>query len=107
VSDIELRRSGPTYTIDTVHQLKLHYPNAEIYWVAGADVLNNLELWKDVQELVNLVKFVVVSRPGYAQTIGELHQLATRLPAQLTDSLTFLEIDAFDISSTQLREFRN
>ena len=63
-SRIELDRGGPSYTIDTVHQLLADEPGAQVVVVVGADVGASLDTWRDHQALRELVTLAVVDRPG-------------------------------------------
>jgi nicotinate-nucleotide adenylyltransferase len=65
VSDVELRRGGVSYTIDSARHFRALYPNDDLYWVVGGDQLPKLHLWKDIAELVQLVEFIFLERPGY------------------------------------------
>ena len=65
ISDLELRRGGVSYTIDSVRHFRKLYPNDELYWVIGGDQLPKLHLWKDIGELAKLVEFIFLERPGY------------------------------------------
>lgn len=65
VSDVELRRGGVSYTIDSARHFRAMYPDDELYWVVGGDQLPKLHLWKDIAELVQLVQFIFLERPGY------------------------------------------
>ncbi|HQQ06656.1 MAG TPA: nicotinate-nucleotide adenylyltransferase [Candidatus Omnitrophota bacterium] len=65
VSDVEIRRKGASYTIDTLRELKERYPRDEMYFITGSDLLNYLDKWKDLKHVIALVKFVVATRPGY------------------------------------------
>ena len=66
VSDIEIRREGPSYTVDTVAELKEQLgPEAEIFFLMGADQVLELPAWHRVEELVKLCRLVPVERPGY------------------------------------------
>ncbi len=65
ISDIELRRGGVSYTVDSARYFRALYPNDELYWVIGGDQLPKLHLWKDISELVKLVEFIFLERPGY------------------------------------------
>jgi nicotinate-nucleotide adenylyltransferase len=65
VSDIEIRRKGQSYTIDTLREFKKRYPKDDMYFITGSDLLNYLEKWKDLKQVISLVKFVVATRPGY------------------------------------------
>jgi len=65
VSDIEIKRKGQSYTIDTLREFKKKYPKDDMYFITGSDLLNYLEEWKDLKQVISLVKFVVATRPGY------------------------------------------
>ena len=65
VSDIEIKRKGPSYTIDTLKELKKRFSKDEMYFITGSDLLNYLDGWKDLDQVITLVKFVVATRPGY------------------------------------------
>jgi nicotinate-nucleotide adenylyltransferase len=66
VSDVELKRGGVSYTIDSVRHFRALYPNDDLYWVIGGDQLPKLHLWKDIVELARLVEFIFLERPGFA-----------------------------------------
>lgn len=66
VSDLEIKREGKSFTIETVKEVLHHYgKDSEIFLIMGADSLNELELWKDIKKLSQLCHFVIVNRPGY------------------------------------------
>ncbi len=65
VSDIEIKRDGRSYTIDTAREFKRIYPRDELYFITGSDLLKYLNDWKDLSEIISMVKFVVATRPGY------------------------------------------
>jgi nicotinate-nucleotide adenylyltransferase len=65
ISDIELRRGGVSYTIDSARHFRAQYPNDELYWIIGGDQLPKLHLWKDITELARLVQFIFLERPGF------------------------------------------
>jgi nicotinate-nucleotide adenylyltransferase len=65
VSDFELRRGGVSYTIDSARHFRALYPYDDLYWVIGGDQLPNLHLWKDITELVRLLEFIFLERPGF------------------------------------------
>ncbi len=94
VSRVDLDREGPTYTIDTLRELKLARPDAELFFITGADAIAQILSWRDHDELWNLAHFVAVSRPGHVlDTAG--------LPS---DDVSQLEVPALAISSTDCRE---
>lgn len=65
ISDVELLRGGVSYTIDSARYFRELYPNDDLFWVIGGDQLPKLHLWKDVSELVKLVEFIFLERPGF------------------------------------------
>jgi nicotinate-nucleotide adenylyltransferase len=94
VSRVDIDRDGPTYTIDTLKDLKSDRPDADLFFITGADALAQILSWRDHDELWDLAHFVAVSRPG--------HVLSTDgLP---TDDVSQLEIPALAISSTDCRD---
>ncbi|MFB9775660.1 nicotinate-nucleotide adenylyltransferase [Brevibacterium otitidis] len=94
VSRVDIDRPGATYTIDTLRDLAQVYgDNTELYFITGADAVEQILTWKDVDELFSLAHFVGVTRPGHDLT-GE------GLP---TDELSQLQIPALAISSTDCR----
>ncbi|MFN8086140.1 MAG: nicotinate-nucleotide adenylyltransferase [Microbacterium sp.] len=93
VSRVDIDRDGPTYTIDTLRELKQARPDAELFFITGADAIAQILSWRDHGELWDLAHFVAVSRPG--------HVLSTEgLP---TANVSQLEIPALAISSTDCR----
>ncbi|MGB0102239.1 MAG: nicotinate-nucleotide adenylyltransferase [Nocardioides sp.] len=97
VSRVDIDRAGPTYTIDTLRDLRAQLPDAELYFITGVDALADIFTWRDAGELFELARFVGCTRPGYAMdeaTIGSF-------PA---DRVTMVEIPALAISSTDCRD---
>ena len=95
VSRADIERPGPTYTIDTLHDLRRTYgEDVELFFITGADALAAILGWRSVAELFALAHFVGVSRPGYAQVD------LTGFPA---GSVTLVEVPALAISSTDCR----
>lgn len=64
VSSIELDRETPSYSIYTARQLIQDNPGNEYYFILGYDAFNDIETWKDYEELFDLVKFIIMKRPG-------------------------------------------
>ncbi len=65
VSDVEIKRTGRSYTIDTIKEFKKKFPSDELYFIIGSDLLKYLDEWKDLGEIVRMVGFVAATRPGY------------------------------------------
>lgn len=100
VSRVDLDRKKPTYTVDTLQDLARHHPDAELYFITGADALGSILGWQDWKELFRLARFVGVSRPGYTLGADHLAEYLERLPP---DVLSLVEIPALAISSTECR----
>src|SRR5687767_1069657 len=66
VSRVDIDRGGPTYTIDTLRDLAGLYPDAELFFITGADALAQILTWRDVDEMFKLAQFVGCTRPGYS-----------------------------------------
>lgn len=65
ISDYELRKGGVSYTIESVRHFRKLYPTDELYWIIGGDQLPKLHLWKDINELAQLIEFIFLERPGH------------------------------------------
>jgi len=99
VSRVDIDRGGPTYTIDTLRDLATALPDADLYFITGADALAEIFTWRDAKELFGLARFVGCTRPGYEMSPSTLHGIPS-------DRVTILEIPALAISSTECRERR-
>ena len=65
VSDCEIRRSGATYTVDTLRQLRRRFSaGTELYFIVGSDVLDQFHRWKEPEAILNLCRLAVIERPG-------------------------------------------
>jgi nicotinate-nucleotide adenylyltransferase len=94
VSRADIERDGPTYTVDTLRDLRAVYGSAtELYFITGADALSKILSWKDALEMLSLAHFVGVTRPGFE--LSDAH-----LPA---DSVSLVEVPAMAISSSDCR----
>ncbi len=91
VSDMEIKRDGRSYTIDTIKECKRLYPKDELYFVIGSDLLKYLEEWKDLKEIIQMVKFVVATRPGYP---------LEKIPSYIST----VAIRAVDVSAFEVRQ---
>lgn len=89
----EARRDGPTYTADTLEELRDEAPDTAWFFLLGADAAQKLGDWRRVDAALALATFVVLTRPGYAP----------RPPADLDGRVEPLEIPPIGISSTDLR----
>jgi nicotinate-nucleotide adenylyltransferase len=94
VSRVDIDRSGPTYTADTLADLADRFPDDDLFFITGADALSQIVSWKRVDELFKRAHFIGVTRPGF-------HLDAHHLPAA---SVSLIEVPAMAISSTACRD---
>nr|WP_141742223.1 nicotinate-nucleotide adenylyltransferase [Corynebacterium sp. HMSC08D02] len=97
VSRVDIDREGPTYTLDTLRDLRALLPQAELFFITGADALASIMSWRDWDLMFDLAQFVGVTRPGY-----ELSE--SFLPEDVQEQVHLIEIPAMAISSTGCRE---
>lgn len=96
VDDLELCRSGPSYTIDTARELKRRgWPS--VSWMIGADMLLSLPKWHQAEALIHEVNFVVVARPGWMLDWSQLPEAFRLLQANV------VEAPLMDVSATEIR----
>lgn len=104
VSDVEIRRTGPSYTILTVeHYRSMLPPETRLYWIIGGDSLPELASWYRVRELVELCHIVTAVRPGY--DCPDLEPLAAVLTQEQVERLKqgVLPTPRIDLSATEIR----
>jgi nicotinate-nucleotide adenylyltransferase len=97
VSRVDIDRDGPTYTIDTLADLAAELPDADLFFITGADALSEIFSWRDADRLFELAHFVGCTRPG-----ADLS--ASTVDAIPHDRVTLLEVPALAISSTDCRD---
>jgi nicotinate-nucleotide adenylyltransferase len=94
VSRVDVDRGKPTFTIDTLRDIRAERPDVDLYFITGADAIAQILSWRDVTELWELAHFVAVSRPGHVLSVSGL-------PEQ---DVSLLEVPALAISSTDCRD---
>jgi nicotinate-nucleotide adenylyltransferase len=99
VSRVDIDRDGPTYTIDTLRDLRKELPDADLFFITGADALSDIFTWRDADELFDLAHFVGCTRPGFTMDDSTLSGMPE-------DKVTIIEIPALAISSTDCRKRR-
>ncbi len=114
-SDVELQRPGKSYSIDTLRYF-LEHGRDSLLFILGRDAFDEMETWKEFQNLLSLCDFVVMARPGFGKIA-----IHSQLPQALVSNfqydsgqgcwihtsghrLCFKEINFLDISSTKVRE---
>lgn len=93
VSRVDIERDGVTYTVDTLRDLRVQRPDADLFFITGADAIEQILTWKDADELFEMAHFVAVTRPGHALSVAGLPD----------GRVSLLEIPALAISSTDVR----
>jgi nicotinate-nucleotide adenylyltransferase len=94
VSRVDVDRGGPTYTIDTLRDLRRQRPDADLFFITGADALAQIVSWRDNEQMFELAHFIGVTRPGF-------HLADSHLPE---GRVSLVEVPALAISSTDCRD---
>ncbi|MEW1864060.1 nicotinate-nucleotide adenylyltransferase [Streptomyces sp. NBC_00669] len=94
VSRSDIDRGGRTYTIDTLRDLRNDHPEAELFFITGADALSQILSWRHAEELFALAHFIGVTRPGH--TLSD--------PGLPEGGVSLVEVPALAISSTDCRQ---
>ncbi|CEQ09512.1 nicotinic acid mononucleotide adenylyltransferase [[Clostridium] sordellii] len=102
VSDIEINRKNRTYTIDTLKELHRLYPDANIYFITGADTICDIETWKCFSKNFELATFIAANRPGVNSNDArvKIEKLRKKYGAKIRS----VTVPSLDISSTYIRE---
>jgi nicotinate-nucleotide adenylyltransferase len=93
VSRVDIDRPGPTYTIDTIYDISAQRSDAELFFITGADALEQILSWKNAEDALQLAHFVGVTRPGYDLSDDHLPR----------DAVTMVDVPAMAISSSDCR----
>ena len=119
VSDVEMKRPGPSYTVDTLKYFKNKFKNYSLFFILGSENFAKIDTWKDYKDLFKYASFAVVSRPGYnLETIGNIIPRGLSKQFKLSENkgdkkvyyhssgknLVFFKIRGIRISSTTLRK---
>ncbi len=100
VSLVDVERSGPSYTVETLHLLRERWgAGPEIYFIVGMDMLADLSNWRQPREVVSLCRLAVVDRPGFDVSMEELESM---LPG-ISCSVESVSMPLLNVSSTGLR----
>lgn len=94
VSRVDIDRPGPTFTIDTLRDMRKTFPDAELFFITGADAMTQVLTWRDAEELWSLAQFVGVTRPGHELSLEGIPE----------GVFTEVEVPALAISSTECRQ---
>lgn len=96
ISRIEIDRSGTSYTIETVKELrKIYGSETLLYWIVGADLILDMLSWKSIDELIELCQFIGINRPGYD---------ISKADPKIIKGIHMINVTNIDISSSEIRE---
>ena len=94
LSDVELHRKGPSYTIDTVREMRRSYPDDELFFIMGIDLLTDFDTWKDPDRILEECRLVAMNRPGFDLAV---------IDKELLMRVELVNVPSVDISSTNIR----
>ncbi len=98
VSTLEIDRAGPSYTVDTVRELRDQLPDAELFLILGADQFKSFAEWREPREIVRHVRLAVMDRAG--------ERAAEAAPSIPLGDPVYVPVRRIDVSSTELRARR-
>lgn len=119
VSDIEIKREGPSYTIDTLKYFNSTYHDNEYFFITGTELFTRIDTWKDYKKLFDFANFIILNRPGYYDvdpinlfpiTIMNdfiLHEKSSEICKFIhtsTNKVIYINIEGIKLSSTKIRE---
>jgi len=100
VSDVEIRKRGVSYTVDTMKIMKQQYSDYELFFIVGADSVPQLKTWHKINDLLTIVKFAAVYRPGYDDVLT----IAKKDFGIASDRIIMVHTPEYAVSSTMVRE---
>ena len=103
VCDLELRREGPSYTIDTLRALRQSLPDDELFLMMGTDMLLSFDLWREPEEIARLATLAVVRREESEAVWDEVRRKAASLSRTLPARIVLVENRCVQVSSTTVR----
>lgn len=102
VSSVEMDRPGPSYTIDTIYELKRQYgENTDLFFITGADAIAEIPTWDRIEELLGLCQFIAAARPGFLPNVDNIKEYFGELGSA---RIHRLETPELEISSTNIRD---
>lgn len=98
----ETKRPGNTYTYETLRELKMEYPQDELFFIVGADTLFSITTWKNVEAIFD--SCIILAAVRGAKTADNVIWECKKLSEKYGADIRFLHLDAIDISSSKIRE---
>ena len=97
----EIRRTGKSYTVETLREFKAEFPDDELFFLMGADSIRDLLTWKDPEMILDLATVVGVNRPGVAAP--SIKQMSDWIGVSMASKIQIVQIPGCDLSATDLR----
>tara|TARA_R110002111_G_scaffold247140_2_gene310031 strand:- start:27272 stop:27874 length:603 start_codon:yes stop_codon:yes gene_type:complete len=101
IKDLELHREGPSYTVETLHQLKATHPDDEFFFIVGADSVRDLHTWREPEAILEMVTVIGVNRPNIS--LPDLSELTHKFGETVLSKILWVTMPGIDISSTDIR----
>ncbi|MEZ6041751.1 MAG: nicotinate-nucleotide adenylyltransferase [Planctomycetaceae bacterium] len=98
----EFDREGPSFTVDTLAELSIQFPEAQLYLIIGADSLQDLLTWRQPDRIAEIAQLVVCNRPGYA--LPDRRQAIQWTGPEIGNTVEFVRMPGTDVSATELRD---
>lgn len=102
VKDLELNREGPSYTVETLRQLKTDHPDDEFFFIVGADSVRDLHTWREPASILELATLIGVNRPNIDRP--DLTELTQKFGEIVRKKIIWVTMPGMDISSTDIRK---
>lgn len=97
----EIRREGPSYTVDTLTEFRAQLPDAELFFLMGADSLHDFLTWKDPEKISELATIVAVNRPGW--DLPSVDSVKELVGEKIATNVTLVQMPGADLSASELR----
>lgn len=98
VCDVELRRTGTSYTVDTLAEIAESQPDSRLWWLMGLDALVDFPRWREPERIAALARLAVVDRPG-----DESERVLSSLPQWLANRVDWVPMPPLDAASRRIR----
>lgn len=102
IKDLELHREGPSYTVETLRQLKESHSNDDFYLIIGADSVRDFHTWREPAAILEQAHLIGVNRPNIS--LPDLSELKEKLGEAVVEKITWVTMPGIDLSSTDIRQ---
>jgi nicotinate-nucleotide adenylyltransferase len=102
ISDLEIKRQGKSYTLDTINELKEQYPDSRFFLVIGSDMLLSLETWHEFEKILKSCTIIAVSRKSGME--HKMEDYAQKLKDSYGAVIERMDMEPFEVSSSHIRD---